>query len=29
VSGSVFTRAFADGSVTVSLTTDTATVTVG
>ncbi|MGD1033918.1 MAG: putative glycoside hydrolase [Candidatus Dormibacteria bacterium] len=29
VSGSVLTRAFADGSVTVSLTTDTATITVG
>jgi hypothetical protein len=29
VSGSVLTRAFADGSVTVSLTTDTATISVG
>jgi hypothetical protein len=29
VSGSVFTRSFADGSVTVNLTTDTATISVG
>jgi hypothetical protein len=29
VSGSVFTRAFADGSVTVNLTTDSATIAVG